>query len=173
MWKEIKDYENLYEININGEIRSVKRIGTKGKYLKFYKNKDGYYQVQLCKNGKRKTHFVHILMAKTFLNYNSLLQVNHINEIKTDNRLENLEMISQLENLNHGTRNKRISEANKNRKDMSKRIIAYKYESMEMIGIFESTKEVERILGVYHSHVSKCCKGKIRQAKGYTFSYDK
>ena len=85
MWKEIKDYENLYEININGEIRSVKRIGTKGKYLKFYKNKDGYYQVQLCKNGKRKTHFVHILMAKTFLNYNSLLQVNHINEIKTEN----------------------------------------------------------------------------------------
>lgn len=172
MWKEIKDYENLYEISTSGEIRSIKRIGTNGKILKKHINKDGYYQIQLCKNGKGKTYFVHILVAKTFLNdYDENLQVNHKNEIKTDNRLENLEMMTQKENLNYGTRNDRISKSNKNREDVSRKIIAYKYENMEFIGIFDSTKEVERQLGIDHSHVSKCCKGKIRQIKGYTFSY--
>ena len=173
LWKKIKDYEGLYEISINGEIKSIKRKGANGKILKKYIDKDGYYRVQLCKNGKKKTYPVHILMAKTFLDYNEGLQVNHKNEIKTDNTLNNLEIITQLENLNYGTRNERISKANKNRKDLSKKIIAYKYENTEFIGIFESTKEAERQLGVCHSHISKCCKGKIRQIKGYTFSYKK
>ena len=99
LWKDIPNYEGLYQANINGEIRSIYRYK---KVLKQSQSKNGYLKVMLCANGKRKLISVHRLIAMTFLeDYKINLQVNHINGIKNDNRIENLEMVTLQQNIKH------------------------------------------------------------------------
>lgn len=109
-WFDIKGYEGLYQINKNGEVRSLPHYtkfknGTayrKGKLLKIHDNGKGYLKVDLCKDGKQKRFFIHRLVAGTFIeNPNNLPQVNHINGNKKDNRVENLEWVTASTNVNH------------------------------------------------------------------------
>lgn len=170
---DLFEFEGLYKINGNGEIFSVPRKGTKGGLIKQYLDDDGYFKVSLCKDSKKITRQVNRLVFYSFYpDTNSDLQINHKDENTKNNNINNLEAISQIENLNYGTRNKRISKTNTNRKDCSKEIICYTYSSNDYVGIFKSTKEVERQLGVNHSHVSKCCKGTLKQCNGYRFEYN-
>ena len=100
--KEIEGYEGLYSITDTGKVFGHKR----GKYLNPYKNKKGYLLVKLYKNGKCKNHQVHRLVAIAFIdNPLNKEQVNHINAIKTDNRVENLEWATHLENNQHSATN--------------------------------------------------------------------
>lgn len=101
VWKDIKGYEGTYQVSSLGRI---KRLSPGRKYshqvlLKF-ETAHGHFRVRLSKNGKGKKYFVHRLVAETFTP-NILLKrnkVNHINHIKTDNRIENLEWVSSYEN---------------------------------------------------------------------------
>ena len=110
LWKDIPNFEGLYQANINGEIRSLnhkRKNGTneyiqKGKILKFNKNPNGYLQVRLSKNGIAKTYRVNRLVALTFIdNPNNKKTVNHINGNKLDNRVENLEWATHKEQTKH------------------------------------------------------------------------
>lgn len=94
-WKAIPGYEDLYEVSDLGNVRNVK---TKKK-LKFQKTKN-YHSLKLSKNGKTNRFYVHQLVAITFLSHfpNKKTNVDHINFIKTDNRLENLQIITPREN---------------------------------------------------------------------------
>lgn len=94
----IPNYFGHYIINKFGDVYSTK-FGLKK--LKAHINKAGYMQIILCVNNKAKTYTTHRLMALTFLKISPGLQVNHINGIKTDNRLENLEVITPKENIKH------------------------------------------------------------------------
>ena len=99
-WKDVKGYEGLYQVSNFGRVRSVDRyiehermglILRKGKLLKLNLKKTGYYHVALCKNNIMKTFSVHRLVAEAFKpNPDNLPTVDHINRIRTDNRLENL-----------------------------------------------------------------------------------
>lgn len=104
IWKPIKEYEGLYEVSSFGNVRSIKRNTTNGKIMKLQKTKTGYYRVGLCKNNKVKCYSVHRLVAQAFIpNLNNLPQVNHKNECKTNNNVENLEWCTMLYNVRYGT----------------------------------------------------------------------
>lgn len=100
-WYPIKGWEELYELNKQGEVRSIKRkrliIGDV--------NNCGYYRVTLYKKGVSKKYFRHRLVAEHFLNKKINKDfVNHIDGDKSNNCLENLEWVSQSENEKHAFR---------------------------------------------------------------------
>jgi len=105
IWKIIEDYENEYEISEYGDVYSIKRLvnspnGTRtvgGIYLKPYLRKDGYFEVKLAKNGKRKTYLVHILVAVHFNGYiqngRGGIVIDHDDSNKFNNHYTNLKLI--------------------------------------------------------------------------------
>lgn len=173
LWKTIKNYPN-YEISNLGKIKSksrlVKRKNNRNyiiqeKILKQYLTK-GYYRVSLFANGKIVHKLVHRLMAEVFIpNPNNLPEINHKNEIKTDNRVENLEWCSSKYNCNYGTRNKRINE--KNKKTINQYDLNGNY-----IKTWESAKEASLSLNkINGAAINGCCKGKYKQMYGYIWRY--
>ena len=105
--KDIPGFEGLYAVTDDGRVWSYRRKI----FLKPGLDRYGYQIVNLYKDKKGKTTLVHQLVAKVFVpNPENKPQCNHINEIKTDNRAENLEWVTAKENINHGTRNKRASD---------------------------------------------------------------
>ena len=99
-WKEIEGYNGDYLISNLGKVKSLKN--NKESILKLYKDRDGYYTIALYKNKIKKTFIVHRLVAKAFIeNKDNKLTVNHINGIKTDNSLKNLEWATNIENIQH------------------------------------------------------------------------
>lgn len=99
-------YDN-YAVTDGGRVWSIK----KHQWLKSSYNRDGYMQVILYKDGKTRHFYLHRLVALAFLsNPNNLKEVNHKDENKTNNKVENLEWISHIDNANYGTRNERIGE---------------------------------------------------------------
>ncbi len=110
IWEPVKGYEGYYEVSLNGIVKGIDRIivskkgltRRKGHTLKTKVNNYGYIQVNLSKEGKTTTTFIHILLAKAFIpNPLNKSEVNHINGIKTDNRIENLEWVTHSENMLH------------------------------------------------------------------------
>ena len=100
-WKNIIGYEGLYEVSDKGNVRNVRR----NTLLKLSKNKYGYIQVYLYKNGIRTGLKVHRLVAQAFIpNPDNLPQVNHKDEDKTNNRVDNLEFCDHKYNVNYGHR---------------------------------------------------------------------
>jgi hypothetical protein len=110
-WKPIKGYEGWYEVSDLGNVRSVDRkvdfvdgryATYKGQLMKQSKHYHGYWIVNLFKNKKQSTKFVHRLMAEAFIpNPNNKQVVNHKDGDKANNKLSNLEWVTQLENITH------------------------------------------------------------------------
>lgn len=129
-WKDIPNYEGLYQVSNLGRVKSLEKIDALGhrlkeKILKPQINR-GYYRVNLYKNSIQKNYRVHRLVWEAFNGtIPENMHVNHINEIKTDNRLSNLNLMTARENINWGTRNERAGKVLKNRKDQSKSVLQY------------------------------------------------
>lgn len=101
IYKDVIGYEGLYQVSNLGNVKSFKY--GKEKQIKLYKNTNGYLRVNLRINGIQKTRIVHQLVAESFLNYRRCgfeLVVNHIDFEKTNNKLDNLEIVTQRENAN-------------------------------------------------------------------------
>lgn len=96
MWKDIINFEGLYQITTTGKIRNKQ---TK-KVLKPFVNNNKYLRIGLYKNGICRKYMVHVLVAKTFLeNPSNLSDVNHKNNNRKDNRVINLEFVSHSDNI--------------------------------------------------------------------------
>ena len=116
IWKDIDGYENLYQVSNIGRVKSLETTKGKGagnyareeRILKMGKAR-GYYRVALCNKGEIQQFSVHRIVAQAFIeNPNKLPQVNHKDENKLNNHVDNLEWCTQRENLNYGTRAERI-----------------------------------------------------------------
>lgn len=122
-WKDIKGYEGYYQVSNLGRVKSLPRLliysdGQKHYYkekiLKPQKHYRGYLLVVLCKCGVRCGDVVHRLVAEAFIpNPNNYNEINHIDEDKTNNRVDNLEWCTHIYNINFGTRNERMSDSKK------------------------------------------------------------
>ena len=183
-WKDIKDYEGLYQVSNWGKILSLNYRNTgKPRLMTPVEDTDGYFTVQLWKNEKPKTCKVHRLVAQTFIpNPDNLPQVNHKDEDKTNNFVflnkdgsvdkekSNLEWKSPKENSNHGTRTERIAKANTNG-IRSKPVLQLSL-SGELIREWPSIGECSRN-GFSKGNVWACCNGKKPQYKGFRWEYKK
>lgn len=171
IWLPVKDFEGLYEVSSCGRVRSLGNgiRNSKQGVLKPFKKYDGYFLVGLHKNGKVKVYLIHRLVAETFIpNLFDYQQVNHIDENKTNNNVENLEWCDHKYNCNYGTRNKRISEKMTNGKK-SKPILQFT-KTGELVREYPSTREAGRN-GFHPGHIIDCCKGKQKYHKGFIWKY--
>lgn len=187
IWKEIEGFEGIYEISNFGKIRSVDRAITyvngrvhvqHGVIRKAQIATNGYEIIDLSKNHVRKKFLVHRLVAIAFIpNPNNLPEVNHIDENKLHNYAENLEWCGIKENRNFGTRNIRARDS----KDYARigrinqlkqgRKIAQIDSNGEIVRIFPSIREAERVTGYFRQAISGCCNGLYKQAYGYRWKF--
>lgn len=172
IWKPIKGFEELYHVSNYGRVKSLNYNHTKQEKIRRpFKDKDGYLKVVLYKDKKTYTFQIHRLVAQAFIdNPLNLPCVNHINEVKADNRSENLEYCDNAYNNNYGTRNERIAKSNTNNPNTSKVVLQYSLDG-NLINEFPSTKEVQRQLGFGRTTIGKCCLGKYKTAYGFKWLY--
>ena len=115
LWKDIEGYKNMYQISNYGNVKSINyhRSG-KSKIIKPLKRKDGYLKVILYKKGKTKSYFVHRLVAEAFLdNLNNYKYVNHKDENKKNNCVNNLEYCTAQYNNTYKKYNRGKTNKNK------------------------------------------------------------
>ena len=173
IWKDIKDYEGLYQVSNWGRVKSMNyNHSGKEKILKTGTYKSGYLYVVLYKNNKRRHLSIHRLVAEAFLEIPEdikqyigtvYLQVNHKDENKQNNNVENLEFCDIKYNCNFGTRTERVAEK------ISKIVLQYDLEG-NFIKEWKSTMECDRN-GYNHGHVAACCRGELKKYKGFIFKY--
>lgn len=167
IWKDVKGYEGRYQVSNLGRVKSLNYL-QKGKeqILKATKIK-GYLVVNLYKEGKAKIYTIHRLVAKTFIeNPDNLPQVNHKDECKTNNIVDNLEWCSAKYNNNYGSRTQRCVDSNTNNPKFSKKVLC-----VETGVIYPSIMQVQRDLGFLHQHISYACSGKLKTAYGFHWKY--
>lgn len=180
--KEIKGFEGLYSIDEDANIMSIDRfivdknnrkVKINGLKKKKTLNTDGYEVVALFKNNKQHLFYVHRLIAEHFIeNKNNLPCINHINGIKNDNNISNLEWCSYSENNYHAY--KKLSKEGywKNKfNSHPKRKNIYQFDlSGNKIGEYESISECARQLGLSRESIRDNVKGKIKTILAkYTF----
>lgn len=163
-WKDIKGYEGKYQVSDCGEVWSIPRNGTAGGRMKIHKDKDGYNVVKLRKDGKIKDCFVHRLVAIAFLKRaDGLEEINHKDENKDNNCVDNLEWCDRAYNNSYGTRISRIRE-----------------KAVERCGIsvvcintgeaYESIAECSRKTGISPAGIRDVLNGKSKSQFGFLFA---
>ena len=162
-------YENLYQVSNLGRVKRLAYIHKtlKNTYkveehiLKPHQNNRGYLIIVLCKNSKLKTHILHRLVAKAFVpNPLNLPQVNHKDENKLNNNVNNLEWCTSSYNNNYGERN------NKMIIKLNKPVIC-----KETKITYPSIHEAGRQTGIDYRNIHACCSGRYKTTNGYHWEY--
>lgn len=161
-----------YSVTDDGRVFSLNYMHTGNKKeLKPQKGINGYNRMDLYIEGKRKKFMVHRLVALAFLpNLDNLPEVNHKDENKTNNNLENLEWCSIKYNNTYGTRLERCAEKQLNRKDKSRVVKQFTKDGV-FIKEYPSMMEAERQTGFNHSAIVHCVQGRTKSSYGYIWRY--
>lgn len=170
IWKDIEGYEGLYQVSNLGRVKSLQMYANGGykkrvKILKPCNNGNGYYVVYLMKNKKRSVNYIHRLVAQAFLkNFNNYKCINHKDENKSNNNVDNLEWCSYKYNNNYGNHNLKISKTR-----LKKQVIQYDM-NMNIIKIWDGINTAMK--ETKSRHIVECCKGKIKSSGGYIWRYN-
>lgn len=156
--KKIPDFPR-YEVTEDGEV-----FNQNGLRLKQEKTRNGYLRVSLSnEHVKHKRKSVHRLVAEAFIpNPDNLPQVDHKNEIKTDNNVSNLRWSTPLENLNHSRVIEKATEAK-----------FVKVRCITTGEVFNSIKEASETYKLHHSNIVHCCNGQRLKCGGMEWEYVK
>ena len=167
-WRDIEGYEGLYKVSNYGRVKNLPiwRKHKESKILKANKNRSkGYFKVTLCDNGSKVTRCIHRLVAKAFLsNHNNLPQINHKDEDKSNNHVDNLEWCTEKYNINFGYGKYKGAE------HLRKKVLQFN-KKMEFIKEWNSMTEAWRVCNVHKNNIMRCCQGKQKTAGGYIWKY--
>lgn len=160
MWKDIFGYEGKYMISTFGNVKNVKR----NKSLKPAIDSKGYLNVKLYTNSTQsKVYKVHRLVASTFLlNLENKPQINHKDENRQNNHIDNLEWCTNKYNCNYGNHSK----------NLSKSILQFDKEG-NYIRKWSGVSEAGKVMNICIQSIQKCCKLKRLSAGGYIWKYEK
>lgn len=160
-WRDIVGYEGLYEVSDLGRVKNIKT----GRILSSKNNGIGYLFVDLYKNGIHKGFYIHRLVAYVFIpNPQNLPQVNHRDENKSNNTVDNLEWCTRDYNMNYGTIKERIAEKH------CKPVLQFDLQG-NFIREWPSLAKVYEELGIHKSDISRCCLGKFKTSGGYVWRF--
>lgn len=167
-WKDINGFEGLYQVSNLGDIKRLKtkKIGGKGGYERKQHilskcNTKGYLKVDLWKQNKKYCFLVHRLIATAFIpNPNNFPQINHKDEIKDNNSIDNLEWCTDKYNRNYGTAQQRIAESN------SKPVTQLTLNG-EFVRTYDSRVHAEKETGISSSQISECVTGRRKTSHGF------
>ena len=186
VWKDIPDYEGWYQVSNMGRIKSLYRqfslqrlcdsvpriITCKACIIKACTRRGDYLTCHLKKNGTSKAVKFHQVVCRAFHpNPDGLPEINHINEIKTDNRASNLEFCTRLYNANWGTSIERNRRKRINNPLLSKKVYQYDLNG-QFISEYPSVKEAARVTGAKEANIASVCNnGKSATAAGFIWSF--
>lgn len=190
-----------YSVDTNGNVWS--NHSGNWKRLKLNIDNSGYYRVCLTKENDKKWFLVHRLVGLSFVaNPNNKHFIDHINTIRTDNRVSNIKWVTRIENNNNPITRKRMSDAKKGKQlpietrrkllesligrkvsddtklkisksnPNRKYILQYSLDG-KFINEFSSIHDAKSVIGDNYKHITECCKGKRKTAGGYIWRYKK
>lgn len=188
IWKDIKDYEGMYQVSNLGRVRSLDKIVNgsnqygahfikirRGKLLKLHISNNGYYRVILVSDNKNKNFLIHRLVAKAFIpNPNNLPEINHIDGNKSNNIIDNLEWCNHSYNIQHrinvlGIKMK-TEHLQRYRNNQKRKINQYDKQG-NFIKQWNCINDITKKLKIPHSNITACCKGRLNTAHGYKWEY--
>lgn len=192
-WSDVVGYEGLYQVSNLGRVKSLPKDIRRGRgiyhrgciIMKPIINGNGYYQVTLfSNNNKKKIRLIHNIMLEAFVqNPNNYTECDHINTIKTDNRLENLRWANRDINMNNPLtkyhrrkaikvycRNPDYIKKQRNNQPYMKPVLQYTLD-MDFVKEHISLMEASRYVNGNISSISRCCKGIQKTACGYIWKY--
>ena len=181
IWKDIKGYERLYQVSNLGDIKSLKRnvYAGNGKYRWQYErilskkktNGNGYITVSLYKNNDVQNRYVHKIVAETFIsNPNNYKYINHKDENKANNYVDNLEWCTARYNCTYNNRHIKIGKKLINNKASSKPILQINNKN-EIVKSYPSISEASRQLKVSSQAISDCLRGKQKHSANFKWKY--
>lgn len=163
-WIDVKGYESYYQVS---DLGRVKRLAgspycKKDRILKPGSQPTGYLFVTLCKDGEHKMVRIHRLVMENFCPVDNMenLQVNHLDENRTNNALSNLQWCTCTENINYGNRTTKYIKTR-----------GHKVRCIETGKVYNSLREAERDTGCAHTHISECVRGIAKQCNGLHWEY--
>ena len=168
LWKEIPDTDGKYLISTDGEVMAISRRVKFGNVYRWTKTKlliprdngKGYLELEFL----GKHHYIHRLVAEAFIpNPYNFPCINHKDENKENNSVENLEWCDYSYNTNYGTRTKRAKE-----KRFSDRFVVINLDTGD---VYQTPKDASRATGIHNDSISRVCKGKSKTAGGYRWRY--
>ena len=153
IWVNIPHYKD-YQVSNYGNVRHI--TNKKIHYYKLHKDTRGYIQVPIKKNKKMKMFLVHRLVAEAFIpNPNNYKEINHIDEDKTNNNVDNLQWCDRQYNNDYS---------------LSKPVLQFDKKKLK-IAEYKSISEASRQTGINLTQISRCCRNKAKMANGYIWRF--
>lgn len=162
LWKDIKGWENYYQVSNMGRIKSLSRFNSQRERILKQNHRRGYHSVLFSKSNIHYTVATHRLVAIAFIpNPFNKPQINHINGIRDDNQISNLEWCDQSYNIKH---------AYENGRGHIKQVLMLCLNDKPLL-IFNSQTEASKMTGIDSRRISDCCNGRKKQGGNYKWKH--